>query len=282
MDCERLPTGVGRRSSLLAAWGSAWLAGEVGFDEAVDAVVDGDAHHEVRLGDPTGEAMTLGWALGRLRAVGTRSLLVVLPAPGDPAGISGGELGRAALAAGEAVLTVGAGEGLGLVPWISCHGSDAEGVVKTVSWRGYPLTDLRPAAAQVESVGTAAAALSETLRDVTSELTDLDVARWRPEIAGTLDALRSTGRAARPLLALPPGAEPRARQLLDLAERLAVVVELAGSDDGAAVAGFETRARTAALRRLAAAIRHARTAAVNAAPYGIAGVQSEIGGQSPA
>ncbi|MHB8340439.1 MAG: hypothetical protein ACYDB7_04610, partial [Mycobacteriales bacterium] len=129
---DTIPAAVGRRSALLAAWGSAWLAGAVSHDDAVATVTGTDEVHDVAwpaAGEPS-EGIPLGWALGRLRSTGAHRLRLVLPVPGDPTGLPGPTpLGRAALAAGEAVLTAGAaeGSGVGLVPEVHEHGTPTDG-----------------------------------------------------------------------------------------------------------------------------------------------------------
>lgn len=271
MDISALPPVPGRRSARLAAWGSAWLAGAVSHDDTVATVTGEDAHHAVRWPGGGPEDSPLGWALGRLRGSGARSLALALPAPGDPGLAGPTPLGRAALSCGEAVVTVGAGEAaLGLVPRVTRHGSAWDGTVTTVCWEVFPAGFLSSETVPVagDSLGVAQADLTATLRRVTDTLVRLDVASWRPEVAEALATLRSSSRAARPLVVLPPGVDPRAQQLLDLAERLAVVVALASADTGAAVSGWEARDREAALRELAASVRRARVAAVNAPPYG--------------
>ena len=100
-------------SARMAWWLSAWLRGDAGPDDLLDAVVGDDAAHDVSgLAD---EPLPLVLALGRLRAAGARTAGLALPSPGDPVGLGGPrEFNAAALDMGEAVLLEGAG--LGLVP----------------------------------------------------------------------------------------------------------------------------------------------------------------------
>ena len=100
-------------------------------------------------------------------------------------------------------------------------------------------------------------------------LRDLDVARWRPELADALADLRRQARAGIDEDELPDAYPQRAREVLVRARQLAGVLELAGQDSGGAVDTRETGSREAALRDLGWLVRRARVAAWNA--YGQAG-----------
>ncbi|MCY7364194.1 MAG: hypothetical protein LH469_02580, partial [Frankiaceae bacterium] len=108
--------GTPPRSALLAAWGSAWLAGETGLPELVEHVTADDDHHGV-VGLAVDD-LPLERAVARLRAAGVVRLRVVLPAPGDAVGLPGpGPFTAAALDASEGVLALRPdGTGTGLVP----------------------------------------------------------------------------------------------------------------------------------------------------------------------
>jgi hypothetical protein len=72
------------RSALLAAWGTAWLAGEASLTDLVERVAAHDDAHTV-----TGLAaddLDLERAAARLRAAGVTTLRVVLPAPATRSG----------------------------------------------------------------------------------------------------------------------------------------------------------------------------------------------------
>ncbi len=250
------------RSALLGAWASAWLAGEAGLPEVVDRVTARDDVHSVS--GLAGDDVPLEQAMARLRADGVTRLRVVLPEPGDPVGLPGpGAFSTAALEAAEGVLALRLdGQGTGLVPTITSHGSVFDGTVTTVVWTAYAVTvpgpDPGPFLHEAEHdlrLGVVEAARA---------LRDLDVARWRPELGEQLQGLRSAARRGIDTDELPGSYPPRARQLLVQARQLAGVLQLAALDNGAAIDGREAAARTAALRELGRAVRRAHIAAYNA------------------
>ena len=228
----------------LAAWGSAALLGQLSPDDAADGVAgpDDPVHRVAGLpGEP--EPVTLPYALGRLRALGATSLRLVLPRPGDVAGLPGPpEFNTEALAVGAAVVATG-GCTLALLPvtraqW-SAHRVDAD--------HRTPL-DLR--AAEQE--------LGRAIREGAAELTRLDVAAWDPAAAEVLD--RGHGRRS----ALPGSAGGEAHRVLALALRISAVVEVAAAGEGRVVTGAEVGARARVLRDLDDAARHAVEAACSA------------------
>ncbi len=229
----------------LAAWGSAVLAGTVSPDQAADEVVGGsDASHRVFGLPDESEGVTLPYALGRLRALGVGGLRLVLPRPGDPAGLPGPPVfNEKAIARGEAVITVG-GRPLGLV-------DEGRG-----AWSVHPVTaDPRTP----PSLADAERELGRAMRECTEALVSLDVARWEPVAA---DILAHRARHERP--ALPMSAPPQAHRVLHQALRLASIVDAARAGDGAAVSAGETARRAAILREIDVAARRAVEAACSA------------------
>lgn len=249
------------RSALLTAWGNAWLAGEAGLPELVDRVaVQDDAHTVAGLWV---DDLPLEQAMGRLRADGVVRLRLVLPVPGDVVGLPGpGPFTSAALVACEAVLALrDDGSGTGLVPAVTAHGSAFDGTVTTVLWSAY---DVRvPAADPGPYLHDAEHDLRRGILECVELLRELDVARWRPEVAGALQDLRSQARRGLADDELPGSYSPRARQLLVQARQLAGVLGLATVDAGGAVDTRETAAREQALRGLEHLVRRARVAAYN-------------------
>jgi hypothetical protein len=124
-------------------------------------------------------------------------------------------------------------------------------VAGTVAWQRMA-ADRR----QVPDLGEADRTLRRVLSTTADALADLDVARWRPEVADELMDLR------RPALDPPPPGVPAAcGGLAARGLRAARVVALAGRDDGAAISAYEIESRRAALRPLDQAARRALVAA---------------------
>ncbi len=252
----RAATLTARRSGRFVAWARAWRAGLVPFDDAA-AEIAGDEEHLVADAPGTWTDVPLSEGITALSKLHPDEIRLVLPAPGDPRGLPGpGPFTGAALVTGEAVV---AGQ-LGLVPEVRSHTSGSGDAFETVLWRVYGLPDAartcdEPTAAEAE------AELSAALADATRALAKLDVAQWRPELAGALAALRRPDNGTD----LPPGYDPRARRLYARASVLDRVLALAEhAAPGGAVTGFEARQRDEALRPLLAACRRALVAACNA------------------
>jgi hypothetical protein len=231
-----------------ALWYSAWADGTTSLDDARDAIVGDAAAHDVLDLPGRTEPMPLILAMGLLRTEGgaTRAVLA-LPAPGDPLGLGGpATFNSEVVDAGEGVLLDGAG--LGLVPHAAGSG---------VQWRCLPAVTEIPLPDPAE----ADSALRRVLQEVASRLAELDVARWRPEVADELMALRS-----RVDLGLPAAMAPRTVRLATLATRCRTIVDLALADDGGAVTAHEADSRREALLPLDHAARRGLVAAC-AYPY---------------
>lgn len=235
------------RSARLVGWGNAALRGSASLDDAVDAVT-GPADPPHRVGGLPGEAAPVGLtlALGRLRTLGVTGLRLVLPRPGDSAGLPGPTaFNEVAVEGGEAALTVGE-RSLGLVP------------SGRATWQAY---DVAPTTAAVPSLAEADRALKEALQQGTEALVRLDVARWQPEVADLLAELRSPRLNSD----LPPCYPPRAHRVLAMAQTVWAIASTAEETTGAAVSAGELQLRDNALRTLSAAARRAVEAACNAA-----------------
>jgi hypothetical protein len=94
--------------------------------------------------------------------------------------------------------------------------------------------------------------------------TDLDVARWDPDVADALDDLRRAQRRGISDDELPGSWPTRARDVLVRTRALATLVQLADKSTGGAIDTREAEARAAVLRNLARVVRRARVAAYNA------------------
>ena len=235
-----------------AVWATAWLAGRVSYDDALDAVLGSSAHRVTGLPD-TDEAVPLGSALTALRRAGERRFRLVLPVPGDVRGLPRVPgLAALALESGQAVV----GERLALVP--EPLGPEA------IAWTVFLLDGAEPVPPPPEgSLRSVAGALDVAVRDAARTLAGLDLARWHPEVPALLAGL---ARAA-PSPRLPADSDPLALAVLDRAQRLAAVLDLALADaPGGAVNHAQAAARDHALRPLAAAVREATAAACNAVP----------------
>jgi hypothetical protein len=229
-------------SARFALWFSAWTAGTASLDEARDGIVGGDTAHDVVGLPDRPDAVPLILALGLLRAEGGRHAGLALPVPGDLLGLAGpAGFNVEVVDVGEAVVVEGAG--LGLVP----HRAGAG-----VQWRCYRATTER----QVPDPSEADALLRRALLGTADRLADLDVARWRPDVADELTSLRRHVD-----LAFPPGMGSRAVRLAGTAARCRAIVELALEDDGGSVTAAEADARTEALRPLDHAARRGLVAA---------------------
>lgn len=240
---SRLP-----ESMRFALWFTAWAEGRASLDAARDAIVADDAAHDV-VGISTarddGEPVPLILALGMLRAERVVAAGLALPEPGDPLGLAGPPAFNAeALEVGQAVVCRGAD--LGLVPFRAGAG---------VVWR-CSAASARP---QLPDLHEADTALRVALPTAADALSALEVARWRPEVADELMALRRTEE-----LPVPEGTSGRAQRMLALSLRCRRIVDLALCDDGGAVTALEADLRRAALRPLDRAARQALVAACSA------------------
>jgi hypothetical protein len=219
--------------------------------------IAGDEEHLVADAPDTWTDVPLASVLSMFAKLSPDDIRLVLPAAGDPRGLPGpGPFTGAALLAEEGVI---AGRH-GLVPEVQRHTSGSGDTFETVLWRVYPLAEA-PARGYEAGPAEAEADLTTAIIEATGQLTRLDVAQWRPELAGALATLRRPDFAGD----LPPGYDARSRRLYARASVLDQVLALAGqAAPGGAVTGYEATRRDEALRPLRAACRHALVAACNA------------------
>ncbi len=228
-------------SARLAWWGTAWLRGHAVTDLVLDAVIGADATHVVAGLPGVDGTATLVSGLAELRRLGATAVGAAFPAEGDPVGLGGpATFNTDALEVGEAVVVEGTG--LGLVP----HRTGA-----AVAWTVHPA-----GRRQLPDVGEADRALRAGLLESAEALADLDVARWRPDVADRLMDLRH-----REAIATPPGVPTRCVDLAARGLQATAIVELALEDDGGSITAIEAQQRRAALVPLDRAGRRALTAA---------------------
>jgi hypothetical protein len=244
-----------RRSARFVSWARAWRAGLVSFDDMHDELTSDEEQLVADL-PGTWREVDFREALPSLAKLHPDEIRLVLPVPGDPRGLPGpGDFTSQALLAGEAVLA----SRLGLVPDARLHTSGSGDTFTTVLWTVHELPAVP--ANHAMTVREADGELSLALAQATEELVRLDVARWRPELAGALQAIRRPDAECD----LPPGYDPRARRLYARASVLDRVLTLAGqAAPGGALNAFEAQRRDEALRPLSNACRHALVAACNA------------------
>lgn len=223
-------------SARLAWWLTAWLRGTEVTDHVLDAVTDGELAH---LADGLAGGTAMLDLLLEARRSGATGAGLALPVEGDLLGLGGPRaFNDAAIEAGEAVV-LGAWAVVPEVVGEVCH------------WRVQPA-----APRQLPDVGEADRSLRAALLDSANLLADLDVARWRPEVA---DRLMNLGH--RPGLEAPLGTPPRCADLAARGLQGWAITELALEDDGGAVSAYEIEARRAALQPLERASRRAIVAA---------------------
>jgi hypothetical protein len=221
-------------SARLAWWGTAWLRGRVSPDDLVDAVLGDDVTHLV-----AGQSLLA--ALAELRTAGATGWGAAFPREGAAVGLGGpAGFNTAAIDAGEAVVAVGVEVG-----WVPRR------VGPTVEWTTYPA-----ARRQVPDVGEADRDLRSTLLASAGALAELDVARWRPEVADELLDLR---RLSVPTC--PPGVPDRCAELAARGLQAIGIADLALADDGGALNVVSAEQRRAAIVPLDLAGRRALVAA---------------------
>ena len=232
-------------SARFAVLFSAWVEGRASLDDTRDGIVGADAAHHVSGIPGLPDSQPLIIALGSLRSHRAAGAGLALPVPGDLVGLGGpAEFNAEVLEIGEGVVIEGAD--LGLVP---------HHVGAGVQWTCHHASSHR----QLPDVAESEADLRHTLLRTADTLAHLDVARWRPEVADELMALRN-GRTAE----LPDVMPARAVRLATDALRCRSIVELALEDDGGSISAAEADARRSALVPLERASRRALVAACSA------------------
>jgi hypothetical protein len=251
-------------SATFTVWSSAWLVGVAAPDDVLDALSPWADAHDVQAADtdtarqtalpPPGEPVSsLTFLLAALRRAAGRGesspARLVLPAAGDVRGLPGpGPFSRAAMVAGEGVLFADAG--LGIVP-----AEVADGVLR---WTVHRVPEPGPPPEFV-AIGQAERDLRDQVRQATSVLTSLGVARHRPGVREEIAA----ALRARPRSLWPVGMPPQALRVLQQADEVEAILAAASVDEpGGALSASAATARHEALRPIERAVRVARRAAV--------------------
>ena len=245
------------RSVLLALWVQHVGAGSAPLAQAVRAVQGDDEPHTVTHDDDPSFAGDQLPDLLAAWASGPHDVAALLPTPGDVAGVPA-VISAAAIDAQECVL-VRTGEGTyAAVPEIEEFGSDWE-PGHLVSWSVHRVPDWRTTLlGTVGSLADAERELRGALISATDAIAALDVARWRPDAANAIAALRADADLG---WQVPPGLDGRRLRVLVTAARLRAIVELATADDGGAVNLWQADQRSTALREVDRAARRAMSAA---------------------
>jgi hypothetical protein len=245
------------RSVLLALWLQGVGTGSGPLQRALGAVQGDDEPHTVLAPDDAGLAGDgLGDLLGAW-AAGPRDVAAVLPAPGDVAGVPAA-VSRSAVDAGECVLVRTPDGSFAAVPAVEEFGSALE-PGHLVRWEVTTVPDWRTLLlGSLGSLADAERELRLALVSATEALAALDVARWRPDAAAAIAALRSD---AAPPWPVPPALDGRRVRVLATAARLRAIVALATADDGGAVNLWQADQRSTALREVDRAARRAMSAA---------------------
>ncbi len=159
---------------------------------------------------------------------------------------------------GECVLVRTSAGSFAAVPEVEAFGSALE-PGHLVRWDVTAIPDWRTALlGSLGSLADAERALRVALISATEALASLDVARWRPDAAEAIAALRSDTATPWPV---PPDLDGRRVRVLAQAARLRAIVTLATADDGGAVNLWQADQRSTALREVDRAARRAMSAA---------------------
>ncbi len=243
------------RLGRFAAWSTAVLRNRTGIDDALDALsAQADAVSVVGLAND-GEPIGLALAFGELRRLGVTGLAYVTAAPGDVSALPGPlEFNAAAVRSGGAVVTTD-GFPVGFLAEVDERGPAGD-VIVSVEWHAHPVAGFAPP--WIASLAEAERHLMETIHATLHELALLDVPNWQDDVAELLRSWRHSNGET-----LPPGLSERSARLLDRAERIGELLELAASNDGGALSVTQTEARRLCLVPLSRAVRTTAAAAWN-------------------
>ena len=235
------------RSGPVAVWATAYLRERVSMDDALSGIMQIGSPQRVDVDD---ESIAWALVLGRLRRDGVTALRLLLPAPGDVAGLPGpDELNRRAVAVGECAVTCD-GPATAFIP-VSERDDDA------FRWEWSTAIHSRP---WDTTVAQATRDLVDAMASGTEALEALDLAAGRDHVSSGLAAVENQLSG----LVLPSSYPARAIDLIGRGTRLWGALLLAQANDGAAVTASEAVARSQVLAPLTRAARHAIAAGYSA------------------
>lgn len=263
-------------------WTNAWLAGQAAPDDVLDALSLWASRQSITAHDAVAAGHTgLPWPhaheaggvslLQILRAAAASrtpgSIHPVSPVPGDVRGLPAGTpFEREALAAGEAVIVAEPDDGsavasmVGLVPDFADNADTGD--VGVLSWTVYTLPDAP--IVEHRDLGDAEYALRSTVRSAVDTLGGIGLGRVGGDASDPrllVQQLVESSRQHR----IPDHAPPRAVRVLDNAAHVDAIISVASGLTATGVqSSSEARCAADAIRPLAAVVRSARTAAVDA------------------
>lgn len=270
----------------LSVWANAWLAGAAAPDDVLDALSLWAPRHSVTAYDSVAAGSTgLPWP--DVNHSGTMSLLqtlrtaagrpvggpvfsVVLPVPGDVRGLPAGtQLQRDAVTAGEAIVVSGAASaaGVGLVPDYEYDDDEAyddteEVELSGLGWTVYSMP-ATPVAEHIE-LGAAEFALRSAVRSAADALSAIRAEAGGMDVADPRKLVEQV-MASSSLHRAPDHAPSRALRVLENAAHIdAILTVSSGLMPIGLQSSSEAQIANEALRPLAAVVRSARLAAVNA------------------
>jgi hypothetical protein len=246
-----------RACALLAAWGSAWLHGDVGFDDVLDAVAEKGIPFASGPGFEPGTLHPVSAVLADLRRRGAPYLRLALPVPGDVRGLAGSVAFRAtALEAGQAVFGADVALTCRLAPATPSSAARA-----LIWWRDTIGPRSQPDRPDPISVAEAERDLAEAIRETATEFARRGSSSWLTDVA---PALSNARRAGEPLN-LPATHPSRAVRMIAQAERLSAVLHVVDADTTGELTAAAAAGKAAALGPLRTAVRRALLAGYNAA-----------------
>lgn len=270
----------------LSVWANAWLAGQAAPDDVLDALSAWAPCHSVLAYDAVAAGRAgLPWPdvdrcgpmslLQTVRTVAGRgtdrcwpqrpAISLALPVPGDVRGLPAGtQFASDAVETGEAVLvTASDGAAIGLVPAFECDDLDEDTaeppVPETLSWSVYSLTKA-PVDDHLD-LGEAEYALRSAVRSAAEALDGLRLSAAAEDPRSLVEELLQANSHHR----IPDHAPRRALRVLSTAAHVDAIVTVSeGVTPIGTHSASQARIADGAMRPLAAVVRSARMAAVNA------------------